>query len=56
MPEETEEEIRESVRNAHPDYDEKQVNDEVFAVMNKQGLLHKSKKFHGRRGKKNAVK
>jgi hypothetical protein len=53
MPEEIEEKIRESVRNAHPDYDEKRVNDEVFATMNKQGLLHKSKKYkHGRKGTK----
>lgn len=48
MPKEIEEKIRKSVREAHPDYDEKRVNDEVFAVMNKQGLLHHRK---GRRKK-----
>lgn len=50
MPKAVEEEIRESVRRAHPDYDEKRVNDEVFAVMNKQGLLHK--KGHHKKGRR----
>ena len=51
MPKEVEEKIRQSVKEAHPDYDEKRVNEEVFSVMNKQGLLHKSRKWGGRRKK-----
>lgn len=50
MPEEVEERIRESVKNAHPDYDKERVDKEVFSIMNKQGLLHK--KGHKRRGRR----
>ena len=53
MPKTVEEKIRRSVREAHPDYDEERVNQEVYATMNKQGLLHKRKghKQKGRRGR-----
>lgn len=51
MPKEVEEKIRQSVRNAHPDYDEKRVDQEVYATMNKQGLLH-HKKGRRHKGKK----
>jgi hypothetical protein len=46
MPERVEEEIRASVRKAHPDYSPERVDQEVYAIMNKQGLL---KRKHGRR-------
>jgi len=36
MPKELEEKIRASVKAAHPEYDEKRVNQEVYATMNKQ--------------------
>lgn len=41
MPKEVESKIRESVKKAHPDYDKERVDREVFATMNKHGLLHK---------------
>jgi hypothetical protein len=51
MPKAVEEDIRASVKAAHPDYDEERVNQEVYSVMNKQGLLN-NRKRHGRRNKK----
>lgn len=47
MPEYIENKIRESVKKAHPDYDEERVNQEVYATMNSRGLLRRSAK--GRR-------
>ena len=48
MPKRVEEDIRASVEAAHPDYDKERVDQEVFAVMNKQGLLR-----HGKKGRRN---
>lgn len=48
VPKEVEQKIRESVEKAHPDYDKERVDQEVYATMNKQGLLHHKK---GRRHK-----
>ena len=44
MPKELERKIRASVRKAHPEYSEARVNREVYATMNKRGLLHKKRK------------
>lgn len=52
MPKEVEENIRASLRAAHPDWDEKTLNDKTFATMNKQGLLNNKHKRHGRKGRK----
>lgn len=51
MPERVEEEIRKSVEEAHPDYDKERVNREVYATMNKHGLLHKGSKRRKRHDK-----
>lgn len=51
MPTAIEEKIRKSVENAHPDYDKERVDQEVYATMNKQGLLR-----HGKKGRRNRAK
>ncbi len=50
MPKHVEEEIRASVERAHPDYDKERVDQEVYATMNKHGLLHK--KGHHKKGRR----
>lgn len=47
MPKEVEEKIRKSVETAHPDYDKERVDREVYATMNKEGLLR-----HGKKGRR----
>lgn len=51
MPKDVENRIRESVEKAHPDYDKERVDREVFATMNKHGLLHKGSKRRKRHDK-----
>lgn len=51
MPREVEEQIRKSVEKAHPDYDKKRVDQEVYATMQKHGLLRHGKKGRRSRGK-----
>ena len=43
MPKELERKIRASVKKAHPEYSEARVNREVYATMNKRGLLRNSR-------------
>lgn len=51
MPKAIEEKIRRSVENAHPDYDKERVDQEVYAIMNKNHLLR-----HGKKGRRNREK
>lgn len=41
MPKRIEKKIRRSVKIAHPEYTREEVDREVYATMNKKGLLHK---------------
>lgn len=43
MPKAVERKIRKSIRHAHPDYSEKRLTSELYAIMNKQGLLNNSR-------------
>jgi hypothetical protein len=44
MPKEIEDNIRKSVEKAHPEYSKERVDNEVYATMNKKGLLKGRKK------------
>lgn len=52
MPEAVEKKIRQSVKNAHPDYSKEEEDREVYSIMNIQGMLRHGKKGRRRRHRK----